>query len=290
MTDRRTFLASAAGFLAMPASLAAAQSGPIPLGLQLYTVRQDLARDYEGTMRKVRGIGIRSVQANLTQNGKTSTQQKALYDALGISWKSIHAGGDALRKNLQATLDEARKVGITNITCSFPLYPVDRAKILAGPGLDDWKRNAEAFNACGMACKAAGISFGYHNHNLEFRKIGNVVPYDLLLQQTEPSLVGMEMDIGWVVAAGADPAAYLTRYPTRYQGLHIKDLKKTGIPNFNMKMVSAIIGRGIVDWKKLIPVIHKTSVSHAFLEIEEPYDPSPLGMVRASYRYLHGKI
>lgn len=293
--ERRRFLVSAAGFLAAgagsagPAS-AATQTRTIPLGLQLYTVRQDLARDYEGTLRKVRAIGIRNVQANLTQSGWAAPRQKALYDGLGIAWKSIHAGGDALRKNLQATIDEARKVGITNITCSFPLYPLDRAAILAGPSLDDWKRNAEAFNMCGMACKAAGMTFGYHNHNLEFRKIGAVVPYDLLLQQTDPSLVGMEMDIGWVVAAGADPAAYLTRYPTRYQGLHIKDLKKSGIPNTDMKMVSAIIGRGIVDWKKLIPVIHKTSVNHAFLEIEEPYNPSPLAMVRASYRYLHGRI
>jgi sugar phosphate isomerase/epimerase len=290
MTNRRQFLVSAAGLMAAAATPTWAQGRPIPLGLQLYTVRQDLARDYDGTMRQLRAIGIRNVQANLTMSGKSSADQKKLYDSLGISWKSIHAGGDALRGNIQPTIDEAAKVGITNITCSFPLFPIDRAKIMAGPTLDDWKRNAETFNKCGQACKAAGMTFGYHNHNLEFRKIGAVVPYDLLLKQTDPSLVLMEMDIGWVVAGGADPAAYLTKYPTRFHSLHIKDLKNQGIPNTNMKMTSAIIGQGIIDWKKLIPVIHKTSVEHAFLEIEEPYVPSPMGMVKASFEYLHGKV
>jgi sugar phosphate isomerase/epimerase len=290
MTDRRQFLVSAAGLMAAAATPTWAQGRPIPLGLQLYTVRQDLARDYDGTMRQLSAIGIRNVQANLTMSGKSSADQKKLYDSLGISWKSIHAGGDALRGNIQPTIDEAAKVGITNITCSFPLFPIDRAKIMAGPTLDDWKRNAETFNKCGQACKAAGMTFGYHNHNLEFRKIGAVVPYDLLLKQTDPSLVLMEMDIGWVVAGGADPAAYLTKYPTRFHSLHIKDLKNQGIPNTNMKMTSAIIGQGIIDWKKLIPVIHKTSVEHAFLEIEEPYVPSPMGMVKASFEYLHGKV
>jgi sugar phosphate isomerase/epimerase len=100
----------------------------------------------------------------------------------------------------------------------------------------------------------------------------------------------MEMDIGWVVAGGADPVAYLNKYPTRFHSLHIKDLKSDGIPNTNGKMVSAIIGKGIVDWKKLLPAVHKTKVERCFLEIEEPYDPSPLEMVKQSYDFLHGHI
>ena len=274
------------GMLAMP--VLAQRS--IPLGLQLYTVRADLAKDYEGTMRQLKAIGIRRVQANLTMSGKSSADQRKLYDSMGFTWDSIHAGGDALRGNVQATVDEAKSVGIKNITCSFPLYPVDRAAILAGPTLDDWKRNAEAFNKAGEACKKAGMTFGFHNHNIEFRKIGEVVPYDLLLKETDPALVSMEMDIGWVVAAGADPVDYLTKYPTRYSSLHIKDLKNEGIPNFNMKMTSAIIGRGIVDWRKIRIAAHKSSVVRAFLEIEEPYDPSPLGMVKASFEYMGGKV
>jgi sugar phosphate isomerase/epimerase len=287
MTNRRNFLLGAAA-MAMPGPAFAQKS--VPLGLQLYTVRQDLAKDYDGTIKKVRDIGIRHVQANLTQSGKSAQDQKALYDSLGISWKSIHAGGNDLRDNAQATIDQAKAVGITNITCSFALYPADRAIFMAGPSLDDWKKNADTFNKVGALCKAAGLSFAYHNHNVEFRKVGDVVPYDLLIQQTDPSLVQMEMDIGWVVAGGADPVAYLNRYPGRYHSLHIKDLTSQGIPNNNMKMISAIIGKGIIDWKTVLAAAHKTRVERAFLEIEEPYDPSPLEMVKQSYDYLHGHI
>jgi len=262
----------------------------IPLGLQMYTVRNDLAKDFDGTAKKVRAIGIRHVQANLTQSGKSSKDQRKLYDSLGISWESIHAGGDGLRGGLDATIAEAKSVGIKNITCSSPLYPTERGSLMAGPSVDDWKKNADAFNKIGTACKAAGLTFAYHNHNVEFRKVGDVVPYDLLLQQTDPALVQMEMDIGWVVAGGADPVTYLTKYPNRYYSLHIKDLKNQGIPNTNMKMISAIIGKGIVDWKKVLPAAHKTRVERAFLEIEEPYDPSPLEMVKQSYDFLHGKV
>jgi sugar phosphate isomerase/epimerase len=287
MTTRRNFLMGAA---ALAVSGPAFAQRPVPLGLQLYTVRADLAKDYEGTMKKLKDIGIRHVQANLTMAGKSSAEQRKLYDSMGFVWQSIHAGGDDLRVKLQATIDEAKAAGINNVTCSFPLYPVDRAAIMTGPTVDDWKRNADAFNKCGAACKAAGLSFAYHNHNLEFRKIGEVLPYDLLLKETDASLVQMEMDIGWVVAGGANPVAYLTKYPGRYHSLHIKDLKNVGIPNNNMKMISAIIGKGIIDWKPVLAAAHKTKLERAFLEIEEPYDPSALEMVKQSFEFMHGQV
>jgi sugar phosphate isomerase/epimerase len=287
MTTRRNFLLGAAAMAAAGPCVAQAR---IPLGLQLYTVRQDLDKDFDGTIRKVRDIGIRNVQANLTMNGRSSQQQRKFYDSLGIIWESIHSGGDALRAAPQATIDEAKAAGIKNITCSFPLYPADRATFMAGPSVDDWKHNADAFNKIGALCRKAGLSFAYHNHNVEFRKIGELVPYDLLLKQTNPELVQMEMDIGWVVAGGADPLAYLTKYPNRYYSLHIKDLKNQEIPNTEMKMVSAIIGKGMVDWKVVLAAARKTRVERAFLEIEEPYVPSPLEMVRESFDYLHGHI
>lgn len=292
MTSRRKFLAGAAASLAaapFAASPALAQRHLL-LGLQLYTVRADLAKDYEGTLKLVKAAGVRKVQANLTMSGKTSQQQRKLYDEMGFIWDSIHASGDALRINAQATIDEAKAAGIKNITCSFPLYPTDRAVIMAGPTLDDWKKNIDTFNTIGGLCKKSGLTLGYHNHNLEFRKIGDVVPYDLLIKETDPALVSMEMDIGWVVAGGADPVAYLTKYPKRYSAVHMKDLKSAGIPNVNGKMESAIIGKGIIDWSKVLPAMKKSAVTSAYLELEEPYDPSPIGMVQQSAAYLKGKL
>jgi sugar phosphate isomerase/epimerase len=92
------------------------------------------------------------------------------------------------------------------------------------------------------------------------------------------------------VAGGADPVAYLTKYPSRYISVHVKDLKNEGIPNTNMKMTSAIIGKGIIDWNKVLPAVKKSAVQSAYLELEEPYDPSPIGMVQASAAYLKGKL
>jgi len=292
MTSRREFLAgAAAAFAAAPfASVPALAQRHLLLGLQLYTVRADLAKDYEGTLKQVKAAGVRKLQANLTMSGKTSLQQRKLYDEMGFIWESIHASGDALRNTPQATIDEAKAAGIKNVTCSFPLFPADRAVIMAGPTVDDWKKNIDTFNKIGELCKKSGLSFGYHNHNLEFRKIGDVLPYDLLLKELDPALVSMEMDIGWVVAGGADPVAYLTKYPARYSAVHIKDLKSTGIPNVNGKMDSAIIGKGIVDWNKVLPAVKKSSVTSAYLELEEPYDPSPIGMVQQSAAFLKGKL
>ena len=291
MTTRRNFLLSAAAMTATAAmpQIAFAQRHLL-LGLQLYTVRADLAKDYEGTLKQVKAAGVRKLQANLTMSGKTSQQQRKLYDEMGFIWESVHASGDALRNTPQATIDEAKAAGIKNITCSFPLFPADRANIMAGPTVDDWKKNIDTFNKIGDMCKKSGLSFGYHNHNLEFRKIGNVLPYDLLLKDLDPALVSMEMDIGWVVAGGADPVAYLTKYPTRYSAVHIKDLKSTGIPNVNGKMESAIIGQGIVDWSKVLPAVKKSAVTSAYLELEEPYNPSPIGMVQQSAAYMKGKL
>ncbi len=292
MTSRREFLAgAAAAFAAAPfASVPALAQRHLLLGLQLYTVRADLAKDYEGTLKLVKAAGVRKVQANLTMSGRTSQQQRKIYDEMGFIWDSIHASGDALRNNAQATIDEAKAAGIKNITCSFPLYPTDRAVIMAGPTVDDWKKNIDTFNTIGGLCKKSGLTFGYHNHNLEFRKIGDVVPYDLLIKEADPALVSMEMDIGWVASSGADPVAYLTKYPKRYSAVHIKDLKSVGIPNVNGKMDSAIIGKGIIDWNKVLPAIKKSSVTSAYLELEEPYDPSPIGMVQQSAAFLKGKL
>ena len=293
MTTRRNFLAGAAAFAAAgswPAGISAWANQKIQLGIQLYTVREDLAKDFEGTLKKLHQIGLRMVQSNLTMAGRPAPQLRKLYDSFGFTWESIHASGAGLRDTPQATIEQARAVGIKDITCSSPLYPTDPKAMQAGPPLDDWKRNADVFNKIGAMCKAAGMSFGFHNHSREFKVVDGVPAFDTLLAYTDPSLVNFEMDIGWVRAAGADPVAYLTKYPKRFTALHIKDLTGEGIPNTNNKMNSAIIGTGLIKWDEVLAAARKAAVSHAYLEIEEPYNPSPLGMVEASFKFLKGKI
>lgn len=291
MTTRRNFLAGAAAFAAAAGAFTPSWANQkIQLGIQLYTVRADLAKDYEGTLKKLHDIGLRVVQANLVMAGKPAADQRKLYDSMGFVWESIHASGPALRDTPEQTIAQAKAVGIKDVTCSSPLYPIDPKVMAEGPGLDDWKRNADVFNKIGALCKAQGMTFGFHNHSREFKAIDGVPAFDTLLAYTDPSLVNFEMDIGWVRASGADPVAYLTKYPRRFTALHIKDLKPNGIPNTNNKMDSAIIGTGLIDWTALLAAARKAAVSRAYLEIEEPYDPSPLGMVEASFNFLKGKI
>lgn len=293
MTTRRNFLAGAAAFAAagsLPAVNPAWANQKINLGIQLYTVRADLAKDYEGTLKTLHRIGLRRVQANLVMEGKPAADQRKLYDSMGFVWESIHAGGPALRDTPQATIDQAKAVGIKNVTCSSPLYPADPKVMAEGPTMDDWKRNADVFNKVGAMCKAAGMTFGFHNHSREFKVIDGIPAFDTLLAYTDPSLVSFEMDVGWVRAAGVDPVAYLNRHPKRFTALHIKDLTGEGIPNTNNKMNSATIGTGMVKWDEVLAAARKASVSNAYLEIEEPYNPSPLAMVEASFKFLQGKI
>ena len=290
MTTRRSFLAGAATAMAATGFPAAWANEKIQLGIQLYTVRDDLAKDFEGTLKQLHDIGLRLVQSNLTMAGRPAPQLRKIYDSFGFTWDSIHASGPALRDTPQQTIEQGKAVGIKDITCSSPLYPADPKMMAAGPPLDDWKRNADVFNKIGAMCKAAGMSFGFHNHSREFKPIDGVPAFDTLLAYTDPALVNFEMDIGWVRASGADPAVYLTKYPKRFTALHIKDLTPEGIPNPNNKMNSAIIGKGMVNWTAVLAAARKSAVSRAYLEIEEPYNPSPLGMVKASYEFLKGKI
>ncbi|HEU0161735.1 MAG TPA: sugar phosphate isomerase/epimerase [Rhizomicrobium sp.] len=288
LTNRRSFLAGAAALAASGSTAFANQK--IALGIQLYTVRDDLAKDFDGTLKKVRDIGFRLVQSNLTMNGRGPAELRKIYNGLGFTWDSVHASGAALREDAQKTIEAAKAAGVKDITCSFPLYPLDRNILMTGAPMSDWQRNAEQFNRLGSLCKAAGLSFGFHNHGIEFKTVDGVPALDILIRETDPTLVNMEMDIGWVRAAGADPAAYLRKYPKRFTALHIKDLKPDGIPNTNNKMISAVIGTGLVNWTDVLAAARKAAVSRAYLEIEGPYDPEPLEMVRRSYEFLKTRV
>ena len=142
--------------------------------------------------------------------------------------------------------------------------------------VDDWKRIAARFNKAAADTKAAGFRFAFHNHDTEFRKIGDVVSYDILLNETDPALVSFEMDLYWVVFGGADPLEYLTRFPARFRMLHVKD--SAGPPG--RKMVD--VGAGTIDFKTIFA--RAKGIEHYFVEHDEPADP--FASAKASYEYL----
>jgi sugar phosphate isomerase/epimerase len=142
--------------------------------------------------------------------------------------------------------------------------------------IDDWKRVCQTFNAIGAQAQAAGLSFAYHNHDFEFIPINGQIPYDVVLAETDPDLVKMEADLYWMTKAERDPVAYFQRYPGRFPLLHLKDMARDG--------TIADVGKGIVDFKRILGYSRLAGVAHCF--VEHDYPAHPLQSIEASLKYL----
>ena len=254
------------------ASTAVASSGRKlrRIGLELYTVRRELAQDLPGTLKRVAEIGYKEVEFAGYAN-RTPTEIRDLLQVNGLTAPSTHIGLPAIQREPQKTFDDAKTIGHEWVTVAS----------LSGrqTTVDDWKRVADSFNQAGRAARTAGLRFSYHNHNTEFRPIKDsaVKPYDILLAETDPSVVDFQMDLYWVVNAGASPLDYIARYPGRFTMLHVKD--SMGPPDHKM----ADVGAGMIDFRTIFARAG-ASVKHYFVEHDDP--PDPFASAAASYRYL----
>ena len=285
-------IAAAVGF--RPSFLEAYPLG-LPLGLQLYSLRELLPKDFDGTLKAIAAAGYTEVEA-AGFYAMTAQDFKQSMTAAGLNCVSAHYPLNLLQPKLDSILEYAKELGLQYVVCSSPsLKDPSHLKVSPkDPGyheawvqaftLDDWKWNAEQFNQIGARVKGYGMKFGYHNHVAEFRKLGKTVGYDVLLQQTDPELVTFEMDCGWVAVAGYSPAEYLTKYPTRISMLHVKefDLKKgTEHPQ------STELGRGSIDYKPIFEAAKKAGhLTHYFVEQEE-FDIPPLEAIKVDAEYLN---
>jgi sugar phosphate isomerase/epimerase len=271
--DRRDFVQTMAG-----AGLALACGGArrVPsaaridkIGIQLYTVRDQMKADFEGTLARIAEIGYKEVEfAGYFDH--TPDQVRAMLDRHGLSAPSSHmaAGDDA---GWKAVFDTAKSVGHEYVV--MPWLPEEKRKTL-----DDWKRIADGFNRAGQMAKDRGIQFAYHNHDFEFPKLDGQVPYDLLLQSTDPQLVQLEIDLYWITKAGQDPLAYFARWPGRVPLVHVKD--SAGPPEHKMTDV----GQGSIDWKRIFAKREQAGIKHFFVEHDSP--PQGFQDVAVSYNYL----
>lgn len=258
---RRDFFqsATAAAVLASAVRLRAS-SAHLPLGLQLYSVRELLPKDFDGTLALVRSAGYTEVEAAGYFN-RSAAEFRHSMDQAGLRCISTHHTMAALEPSPDALIDYAHKLGLEYVICSWPERrdPAAQGKL----NLDDWHSMADKLNAIGGKVKAAGMTFGYHNHLQEFGTENGVVFYDELLRLTDPALVAMEMDCGWVAAAGRNPLDYLAKTPNRFPLLHVKDIAKSR----SGEMHSVILGTGVIDYR---PILHAaTGLKHAFIEQEE---------------------
>jgi sugar phosphate isomerase/epimerase len=253
------------------------------LGLQLYTLRNELPKDLEGTLKKVAEIGYKEVELFGYSDGKffgkTPAEFKSLLKSLGLSAPSGHYTTGNTMKNMKGTLtndwkravDDAATLGQKYMVCAF-LFPQERS-------VDDYKRHAELFNKSAETCKAAGIQFAYHNHDFEFKPEGGQLPYDILVNNTDPKLVQLELDLYWATIAGQDPVALFKKHPGRFPLWHVKDIAKTPEREF------AEVGTGSIDFQRIFDAKKTAGLTHYFVEQDVCKRP-PLESIAISYKNL----
>lgn len=262
-------LSSAALAAAIPAWAVTGRADRLKrIGVQLYTVRNALKADFDGTLQKVAAIGYKEVEF-AGYMGRTPAQVKASLKQAGLRAPAEHIDLEVLEQEWGATVEAAHTVGHEYLVVAW----IDAAR---RSSIEDYKRIAGIFNQLGRQANAAGLRFGYHNHAYEMAPLEGQVPYDVLLQHTDPDLVCFEMDLYWTTDGGKDPLAYFAKYPGRFPLVHVKDRTATG------QMVD--VGQGTIDWGAIFAHRKQAGMKHEFVEHDEPGDP--FASITASYDYL----
>jgi sugar phosphate isomerase/epimerase len=271
---RRELLAGVAAAAALP-RLHADPLG-MPIGTQLYPVRDLVAKDFPGTLRQIAGLGYRTMEmcsppgymnagfgplANLT----AAEMRRIIQDA-GLRCESCHYNSAELRQHLEERIAFAKDLGLSQmILASFGLP--------ATATLDDWTRAADDLNKIGEQTRKAGIQLGFHNHNNEFQELGGTLIYDRLMSTFDPKLIRMQFQVA-VISLGFEAATYLKKYPGRFLSMHLADYstaEKKAVP----------IGAGVVDWKSLFAAAKIGGIKNYFVEMS-------LDTMGPGYSYLHG--
>lgn len=277
MSSRRTFLSrvalAVAGGACLP-SLSRAGSFTVAkvdkVGLQLYTLRNEMKADLPGTLAKVAAIGYKELEF-AGYFDRSPQEIKALLDKNGLTAPSAHVPLADVQNKFDQAIENAKVVGHKFLVCPF-LMPNERKTIA------QYQQLGPLFNRAGEACRKAGLTFAYHNHDFEFMTLDGKVPYDVLLAETDPQLVKMELDLYWTVKAGQSPQAYFDKHPGRFPLVHVKDMDNTPQKAF------AEVGRGTIDFKSIFAQSKKAGIQHYFVEQDVAKDP--LESIKMSYDFL----
>lgn len=262
------------------------------LGIQLYSVRDDMKKDPLGTLKQLAATGYKHVEhANYVDRkfyGYTAGEFKKVLDDLGLKMPSGHTvmgkqHWDETAKDFtdawKLTVEDAATVGQQYVISPW----LDES---LRKNFDDMKRYMDVFNKSGELCKKSGMKFGYHNHDFEFSvKLDNVKVYDIILKYTDPKLVTQQLDIGNMYGGGGRPLEVLKQYPGRFESLHVKDEIKTATGE--EKYESAVLGKGIINVKQIIDLARKSGgTSHFIIEQESYQGKTPMASVQEDYKIM----
>jgi sugar phosphate isomerase/epimerase len=286
MLNRRQFFERTIPIASAGVALAAAEAWSAnqlawtkPIGLEMYTVREEFPKDPEGTLKKIAAIGYREVE--IPTEIPAATLKGYLTDA-GLTAPSTYPEVPKDVESWKKTLDHVKPYGVRYVVVG------DNPKLDA----EAWKKRADLFNECGKHAQQAGMQFCYHAHYHEFAPVDGTSGYDIMLTQCDPRLLKMEMDIFWATYAGQDPIAYFKKYPDRFPLLHIKDLKK-GFPSSTSDFPYdngslnpfAPVGQGRIDWAGIFAHAKQAGTRHIFVE-QDRCDSSPFDAIKTSFDYL----
>src|SRR5438105_1411418 len=268
---RREFMGGAisAAAFAMLAKKALANPLGLPLAIQLYSVREQMAQDLDMALAAVAAAGFVEVEAAALPK-KSAKEIRASLDKAGLHCVSAHHPFADLAPRLDELAAYDKELGATYMICSSPGHRTPAAGSPQAFSLDDWRYNAEKFNEFSDRAAKLGIQFGYHNHIHEFAMVDSVLPYEELLKLTDPKKVTFELDCGWARVAGHDPIELMQNHPYRFSMLHVKDfhLKEVAAsPDHEPKVTE--LGRGDIDYRPVVAQAKKNQrVRHAFVEQE----------------------
>jgi len=281
VSSRRTFLkttGAAVAAVCAGADRLVAKPLKMPLGLELYSVRQDMAKDLEGTLAKVAAAGYKVVESAGFVNHSAAEYRKAI-DNAGMKLISGHYTLALLRTDLDKIIEGAHTAGMKYIVNSSSggqhRVPSTEREL----SLDDWRWVADEMNKIGEKTKAAGITLGMHNHTPEFATLDGVLVYDELLKLTDPNLVTFQMDCGWVFASGHNPVEFLKKTPNRFPLLHVKDM----IMQPDGKEKITVLGKGSIDYG---PIMKAATGSKYYYVEQEAYDMEEFEELRLDAEYM----
>lgn len=249
------------------------------LYIQLYSVRDDIKSDFKGTITKIAEAGYKGVEAADYNNGKfyglSPEEFKSEIEAVGMEVLSSHTGRplEGIIENTNwdevwawwdAAIDAHKRAGMKFIVTPWMPTPTS---------LEELSQYCDYYNQIGEKCNAAGIKFGYHNHNFEYKEIEDRIMYDYMLENTDPDKVFFQMDVYWTKQGGYDPVEYFNNYPNRFKLLHIKDEKELGGSD------------SVMDFDNIFKNIDQSGVEYLIVEVEH-YNFEPLESIKMSIDYL----
>ena len=278
MIRRRDFvktLSAAALGSALPSRIPSAEPrAPSKLkrvGLELYSVRDAMHKDPDGTLAAVRAMGYTDVELlwSFGNFGRTTEQVRAALDREGLRAPSAHISPIILFVGWERSLEIAHRLGHEYLI--VPSFPEETRS------LDDWKEWADRFNAAGAVARRAGIWLAFHNEPDHMPLIDGKVPYDVFVERTDPKVVRLQLDVGNMIIGGGDPFAYLQRYRDRYWSFHLKDV----VPD---RSHDTVLGTGTVDFKRLLAAV--PDIDRKFCYVEQEGVDDPLGNARRDCEFL----